>query len=155
MGGRCETAPSIELPRRAGYGDRVIGRPLNDQELRSYRHVPDDVARRVRVVAIPALPGRYVGLTLGSIVFLAEEVSDDGDSTLLAHELVHVRQWHEQGRARFAVAYLRAFGAGLIRHRSWQEAYRAIPAEVEARQEAGRWLRSHQGRPAADDGEAG
>jgi hypothetical protein len=102
------------------------------------------MASRVKVYEIPALPGTYVGLTLGRRVFLAEDVADDGTSGLIAHELVHVRQWSEQGPLGFSGRYLLAFLRSLVRTRSWNASYRAIPAEVEARSEATRWSRSRQ-----------
>jgi hypothetical protein len=125
----------------------VIGRPLNDDELASYRHVPRHLAEQVRVLEIPALPGRYVGMTLRNLILLSADVADDGTSSLLAHELVHVRQWHELGRIRFLYRYVRPFIVSLPRTRSWSRSYRAIPAEEEARIEAQRWARSRQNRP--------
>ncbi len=120
------------------------GRPLNDAELVSYRHLPRELAERVRIHEIPALPGRYVGITLGRHVFLADDVADDGTSSLIAHELTHVRQWHDLGVWRFSRDYVGAFVRSLIRTRSWNASYRAIPAEVEAREDASRWARSRQ-----------
>ncbi len=121
-----------------------MGRRLNNEELAAYGHIPRALAQRVRVIEIPALPGQYVGVTLGRHILLAEAVSDRGDSALLAHELVHVRQWKEQGPWRFAFAYSSSFVKALVRTRSWQQSYNQIPAEVEARQEATRWATSHQ-----------
>ena len=121
------------------------GRLLNARELASYRHLPRDLAARVRVHEIPALPGNYVGITLGRHIFLAEDVSDDGDSALIAHELVHVRQWSEQGVVRFSARYVWAFLRSLPTTRSWTRSYRAIPAEVEARADTSRWARGRQG----------
>ncbi len=57
----------------------------------------------------------------------------------MAHELVHVRQFAEQGRTRFLVSYLRGYFSGLSRLRSHREAYLAIPAEVQARSETLAW----------------
>ncbi len=130
--------------RNAHYLGPMFGRGLNDRELASYRHIPSALTERARVHEIPALPGRYLGITLGRHIFLATDVSDDGDSSLLAHELVHVRQWHEQGAVRFIVRYVGSFLGSLPSTRSWNRSYRAIPAEVEARSEATRWSRSRQ-----------
>ncbi len=110
--------------------------------MRSYRHVADDLKRQVRVVEIRALPGGYVGMTLRNLILLSEDVADDGTSGLLAHELVHVRQWHDEGRLRFATGYVWNFFRTLPRTRSWGASYRAIPHEVEAREDATRWARS-------------
>lgn len=114
-------------------------RRLTPAEVEAYDHISPAVAERVRIARIPALPGRYVGLTLGPLVLLQTEEPTDGTSALLAHELVHVRQWSEQGPVRFAAQYVRSFGAELVKHRKWNPAYRAIPAEVEAREVATRW----------------
>ena len=123
----------------------MSGRPLNDAELASYRHLPRPLAERVRLHEIPRLPGRYVGITLGHHVFLAENVSDDGASALIAHELTHVRQWDDLGAWRFSTRYISSFLRSFLRTRSWNQSYRAIPTEVEARDEATRWARSRQG----------
>ena len=117
----------------------VSGRPLNSIELDGYDVLPRALAERVVVHEVPALPGDYVGLTLGRRVFLAIDVPDDASSKLLAHELVHVRQWYEQGRRRFLVDYVSAFLRHLCSTRSWTEAYRSIPAEQEARSVATDW----------------
>ena len=117
----------------------MAGRPLTDTEIASYDHLPEPLARRVRVHEVPWLPGRYVGVCLGTRIVLATEIPGDGSSALLAHELVHVRQWHEWGRRRFLLRYLRDFLGGLGTTRSWHRAYRARAAEVEAREVATAW----------------
>ncbi len=116
-------------------------RRLRAIEIDSYDHLDPALARRVRVGRIAALPGRYLGITLGTFVLLATDEPDDGTSALLAHELVHVRQWTEQGRIRFTLRYVAAFAGNLARYRRWHRAYRDIPAEVEARAIAGDWSR--------------
>ncbi|MDH3299374.1 MAG: DUF4157 domain-containing protein [Acidimicrobiia bacterium] len=118
-----------------------VGRSLNQAELDSYDVLPKYLARRVRVVAVPTLPGRYDGMTLGYTILLAHEVDERGNSPLLAHELVHVRQWAEQGRIGFSGRYLGSFARGLRLHRSWRQAYLSIEAETEARRETSEWLR--------------
>lgn len=115
------------------------GRPLAPVELDSYRLIPRALAARARVFEIPALPGSYAGITLGRYIFLATDVPDDGTSLLLAHELVHVRQWHELGVVGFSRRYIWSFLRSIPRTRSWNESYRAIPAEEEARAEAAGW----------------
>ena len=62
-------------------------------------------------------------------------------SALLAHELVHVRQFHDKGLLRFTLDYNKSFVTGLVTERRWSKAYRPIPAEVEARSETTPWLR--------------
>lgn len=116
------------------------GRRLTDDEIEAYDVLPPQLARRVRVVRIPVIPGGYAGMTLGPLVLVAMDVEADGDSTLLAHELVHVRQWADRP-VGFALRYLADFIRGLARHRNWQAAYRQIDAEVEARRDATDWNR--------------
>lgn len=119
----------------------MVGRPLNKTEIESYDVLPADLARRVRVVQIPFIPGGYAGITLGRHVLLAREVDADGNSSLMAHELVHVRQWQELGLVGFSARYLKSFSINLVGKRRWKSAYSAIDAEVEARQVATDWLR--------------
>lgn len=119
----------------------MAGRSLNAAELESYDMVSADIARRVRVVQIPFIPGGYAGMTLGRTILLAREVGADGDSALLAHELVHVRQWNELGIVGFSGRYLSSFARNLVRHRRWKAAYHDIDAELEAKQETTDWLR--------------
>lgn len=105
------------------------------------------LAARVRLVRIPNLLGPYDGITLGVIVLLTKDVPADGWSRLIAHELVHVRQWSDQGVIRFAWTYLTQFVIGLARTRNWQQAYRQIEAEVEARGITDDWQRRRNTRP--------
>lgn len=102
----------------------------------SFPHVPPADVERARIVAVGRLPLGVAGMTLGRFILLRRDhVTDE---RLVAHELVHVRQWRELGAARFLWRYLSAYArgrAGGLRH---DEAYRAIPLEVEARQLAGR-----------------
>jgi hypothetical protein len=136
----------------------VPGRPLNETEVEAYDVVRPGLARRVRLVRVPGLPGGYAGMTLGRFVLLARPVPDDGTSPLLAHELVHVRQWAELGVAGFAARYLGGFGRAFRRHRRWRPAYLDIGLEVQARIEATAWRRRTEGRrrggSGGDGGEA-
>jgi hypothetical protein len=75
-------------------------------------------------------------MTLGPLILMRRDHL--GDQRLLAHELVHVRQWRELGVARFLWRYLGAYFQGRFRGLNHNEAYLAIPLEVEARAEAGR-----------------
>lgn len=118
--------------------DRVRG--LTEEEIGAYDLIDSELASAVRIVDIPLLPGRYQGITLGRWVCLAEPQPATGTSTLIAHELVHVKQWHDDGVVRFSMNYLGAFAKGLFRHKSWDKAYRAIPAEVDARTETAHWI---------------
>ncbi len=98
-----------------------------------------DLARSVRLIRLPFIPGGYQGITLGRFIGLTVDVPLDGSSTLLAHELVHVRQWRERGSLGFLRWYLGGFVRNLWRTRNWRRAYRDNPAEVEARAEASAW----------------
>ena len=75
-------------------------------------------------------------MTLGSTVLMRRDHL--GDEGLLAHELVHVRQWRELGVPRFLWRYLSAYFQGRCRGLNHRDAYLAIPLEVEARAETGR-----------------
>ena len=118
-------------------------RQLNPKELNAYSHVPTNTLRRVRVIEGVPIPG-FAGITLGNFVFLKTKVSDAGDSTLLAHELVHVRQWSELGKFGFLTKYLSSFFRHISKTRSWMGAYRAIGREVEARHECDHWAKNCQ-----------
>lgn len=91
---------------------------------------------RYRVVSVPWLPTGVAAMTLGGLVFIRRDHLDD--ERLLAHELVHVRQWRDLGVVRFLWRYLSAYARGRLGGLSHQAAYLAIPLEVEARVEAGR-----------------
>ncbi|MDH3683106.1 MAG: hypothetical protein OEV40_24525 [Acidimicrobiia bacterium] len=127
-------------------------RRLTSEEVDAYHLISADLSQRVWVVRIPDLPGPYAGLALGRFVFLAREVPPSGSSLLLAHELVHVRQWAELGIAGFLFRYLRDFSRGLKQHRNWQKAYRQIDAEEEARRLVDQWAEDRSSRPAASGG---
>jgi len=78
-------------------------------------------------------------VTLGSAVLFSaqgwrevDRVSDQG-LILLAHELVHVRQYREYGLVSFLWRYGREYAAGRFRGRSHDQAYRGISFEKEAR----------------------
>lgn len=126
-------------------------RRLTAGEVEAYDVLDASLARRVRVVDIPLIPGGFSGMTLGRWICLADQQPTNGESSLLAHELVHVRQWSEQGLVRFGFTYVRDFARGLVKQRNWHAAYRAIPAEVEARAEATDWVRRKRAeRPSGD-----
>lgn len=125
------------LRRRA---TRIVRR-ISPDELELYRPViAPDVARKVWLVQLPAIPGPYSGLTIANLVIVDRTLPPGTPSALLAHELVHVRQFHDKGVLRFTLDYNTSFVAGLVTERGWSKAYRAIPAEVEARSETTRWL---------------
>jgi hypothetical protein len=96
---------------------------------------PADVAR-ARILLVRSLTPGVAAMTLGRLILLRRDHRDD--HPLLAHELVHVRQWRELGPVRFLWRYLGAYAAGRRAGLDHQRAYEAIPLEVEARRLAGR-----------------
>jgi hypothetical protein len=111
-------------------------RPLTGAEHARHHHVPEADLRRVRVVRVPVLTPGVAGMTLGRWVLVRR--GHERDEGLLAHELVHVRQWRELGVVRFLWRYLLPYLRGRfggLRHR---DAYLAIPLEQEARSVSGR-----------------
>ena len=96
---------------------------------------PADVAR-ARIIQVPSLTPGVAAMTLGRVILLRRD--HVADTALVAHELVHVRQWRELGVARFLWRYLGAYFRGRVAGLGHQQAYEAIPLEVEARRLAGR-----------------
>ncbi len=117
----------------------TFGRRLTEIEVEAYDHVDPSLVRRVRIIRIPFIPGGFTGMTLGTWILIAHPVPADGSSTLMAHELVHVRQWAQTGRFRFARSYLSSFVQELRVERAWKAAYWLIEAEREARSETDQW----------------
>jgi hypothetical protein len=114
--------------------DRRI-RSLSAEEQARFTHVPGVDRRRARLVAVPLLTPGVAGMTLGRWVLLRR--GHEHDAGLLAHELVHVRQWRELGAARFLWRYLGSYARGRLRGLPHRDAYAAIPFEREARVLAG------------------
>ncbi len=118
-------------------------RRLEGPELVAYDVLPRALAKRVRVVEVPLLPNGADGMTVGPIIFLRDDRSTEGDRALLAHELVHVRQFAEQGAPRFLLSYVRDYLRGRRRGLGHRQAYLDIEAEQEARAEEDAWRRRH------------
>lgn len=114
-------------------------RRLEGPELIAYDVVPNDLARRVRVIEVPFLPNGADGMTIGTVVLLRDDRDTSGDRTLMAHELVHVRQFAEQGLIPFLATYARDYLRSRRAGSSHRQAYLDIEAEQEARAEADRW----------------
>jgi len=91
----------------------------------------------VLVVGGPLPPGAD-GMTLGRFVMIRR--GHEESSYLLAHELVHVRQYRELGIVGFLARYVGRYL--LLRLDGWghDAAYRRLPQEVEADWEARRRL---------------
>jgi len=114
-------------------------RRLAIDEIETYKHVASGVLDRVRLVRTSFLPPAADGLTIGRFVFLRGDRITRSRSKLIAHELVHVRQFAELGAARFIGRYVSEYVRNLVRTRSHRQAYLDISLEVEARAEADRW----------------
>lgn len=123
-------------------------RRLSPAEIEAYDLVDPDLAETVRVQTVPLLAPGVSAMTLGRHVLMRRDDDHDGGSELLAHELVHVRQFAEIGWTRFVRRYLVDYARGLRLHRRHRPAYLAIPMEAEARAEAADW-RLRRLRPAA------
>ena len=111
-------------------------RRLDAREREQFTHVPVRDLDRARLVPVPVLTPGIAGMTLGRWILLRRGHEHDRD--LIAHELVHVRQWRELGAVRFLVRYLGAYAGGRRRGLGHQAAYEAIPLEAEARLVSGR-----------------
>jgi hypothetical protein len=81
----------------------------------------------------PVPPGA-AAITLGRVVSVRRRFA--GDERLLAHELVHVRQWRRLGVFGFLRRYVGAYLRWRLRGYGHWAAYRRIPLEVEAEWEA-------------------
>ncbi|HVW32125.1 MAG TPA: DUF4157 domain-containing protein [Acidimicrobiia bacterium] len=98
--------------------------------------VPRADLARARILDVPWLTPGVAAITFGPLILLRRDHA--GDEALVAHELVHVRQWRELGVPRFLWRYLSAYARGRASGLGHQAAYEAIPLEVEARALAGR-----------------
>ena len=85
-----------------------------------------------KIVLTRLLPPGYSAMTLGKVILVRPEFALDRE--LLAHELIHVRQWRDLGKIRFLWLYLGGYLKGRLRGLGHREAYEQIPLEVEARE---------------------
>lgn len=117
-------AGTIAVVARLLNGRRL--RPLSRRELQSLEGVcPGLDLTSVRVAEgcrLPILP-EFAAITLGRSIYVRGHLSRRPVS-LLAHELVHIRQFAERGWLRMTADY----GALWLEH-----GYRRHPMEVEAR----------------------
>lgn len=104
---------------------------LGDPEIARHPHVPLLDRRRARLWVVPVLTPGVRAMTLGRVVLV--RAGHAGDRALLAHELVHVRQWRERGAVGFLVGYLREYLRGRRAGLGHWAAYAAVGAEREAR----------------------
>ncbi|HVR79911.1 MAG TPA: DUF4157 domain-containing protein [Acidimicrobiia bacterium] len=95
----------------------------------------------VRILPAPHVLRRVWGegiraMTLRQTIFVDPPVLGGkmvGSRSLLAHELVHVRQWFELGVLGFLWRYLGGYLRGRLSGLGHREAYLGIELEVEAR----------------------
>ncbi len=113
-----------------------MARRLDASERELFTHVPARDLQRARLVVVPVLTRGIAGMTLGRWILVRR--GHEHDRALIAHELVHVRQWRELGSVRFLVRYLGAYAQSRWHGLGHQAAYEAIPLEAEARALAGR-----------------
>ena len=97
-------------------------RQLEGPEIAGYDLIDSDLAQRVRIIRVPFLAPGSSGMTIGRFVFLTTDVDRSGGRELLAHELVHVRQFSEAGLVAFLLRYLRDYAAALARLRNHRQA---------------------------------
>ena len=119
-------------------------RRLTSAELDAYDVLPRALATRVRIQCVPFLAPGSNGMTVGRIVFLRNDGLYDGSRKIIAHELVHVRQYYELGVLRFLARYLADYARAVTKYRRHRAAYYAIPFEVQAYAEADEWLARRQ-----------
>ena len=94
----------------------------------------------VRLVPAPAWMrlvwiGDVSAMTVGDRIFVLPRMLESGPSQvirLVAHELVHVRQWKLAGTVRFLAVYLSDYLRGRMRGLGHGAAYRSIRYETEA-----------------------
>lgn len=140
----------------ATRADRRGGAPLPPPlQARLARYFPDLDLGAVRLhQGVPRyVHGRPRGYVNRDRIYLACGWQDDNDAgllALLAHELVHVRQYRDMGAWRFRWAYLREYLTGRLRQLGHDGAYRNISFEREAREVEERVRRDFtRGRTAA------
>jgi len=119
-------------------------RRLTPAELDAYDVLPRALATRVRIQRVPFLAPGSNGMTIGRIVFLRNDGLLDGSRKIIAHELVHVRQYYELGMFRFLARYLASYLRALVKHHRHRAAYLAISFEEQAYAEADEWLARRQ-----------
>lgn len=85
---------------------------------------------QVRVVEVPFTSPGSDAVTTGRIIFVQSDKADSAD--LLAHELVHVCQWEEQGIS-FLWNYVKEYGENVVELQDLDAAYVELSFEEEAR----------------------
>jgi hypothetical protein len=89
---------------------------------------------------VPLTTGRVAAMTLGRVVLvdpaILADVADGSRPELVAHELIHVRQWSEDGAIRFLRRYLGDYLRLRLLGCDHEAAYRGIGYEWSAYAEA-------------------
>jgi hypothetical protein len=106
-------------------------RRLSETEVARHPHVPEVDRSRARILVVPTWVPGVGATTFGHLVVVRS--GREGDRRLLAHELVHIRQWRELGLLGFLVQYLGEYLDGRGRGLSHRDAYEHITLEQEAR----------------------
>lgn len=83
-----------------------------------------------RVIEGGPVPPQAAAITLGKTVVVRQRFA--ADDALMAHELVHVRQFASLGPLRFGIRYVASYLRGRLAGYGHMAAYRRIPLEVEA-----------------------
>jgi hypothetical protein len=83
-----------------------------------------------RVVVGGPVPPQAEAITLGATIFVRKRSCEH--QGLMAHELVHIRQFKEMGPVRFLARYLASYLRYRLSGYCHMAAYRRIPLEVEA-----------------------
>ena len=115
--------------------------PLGKAAADRFDHLQPATVARARIKTSRRLPRQADAMTVGRTIYVRP--GHEQSQSLIAHELVHVRQWQEHGRFGFLRRYLWAYARNLVALRDHMAAYRAIPFEAEARAEAARWKARH------------
>ncbi len=76
------------------------------------------------------MPPQAEAITLGNTIFVRKRSCDD--QGLMAHELVHVRQFKDLGRVHFLARYVGSYLRFRVSGYGHMASYRRIPLEVEA-----------------------
>lgn len=106
-----------------------------------FDHLPPATVEGARVKTARRLPRQADAMTLGRTIYVRP--GHEASQALLAHELVHVRQWQQYGRFGFLRRYLWDYVRNLVTLRDHMAAYWAIAFEAEAREVAAQWKARH------------
>lgn len=116
----------------------VLG-SLDTAELRVRLHPIDPEHVSIRTPPLwlrPVWPGWAAAMTVVRVVYVRQEVLETWDdqrlARLIAHELVHVRQWRTDGFVGFVRHYLADYVRGRRAKLGHRGAYKAIGYEAEA-----------------------